>query len=129
MNPSVKSDCTGLVLGTYYCRSTYPSGDAVGIPGWSYSEGDDATTRSATSSALKTSETGATGTKSDTPSPVQTGILKTCNKYHEVVEGDTCYDIAQKASIELSTFYKWNPAVKSDGSDLELDTYVCIGSA
>ncbi|KAM0187806.1 hypothetical protein ACHAPI_010957 [Fusarium lateritium] len=129
MNPSVKSDCTGLVLGTYYCRSTYPLGDAVGIPGWSYSEGDDSTTPSATASAPDTSETGASGTKSGTPSPVQTGILKTCNKYHKVVKDDTCYDIAQTANIELSTFYKWNPAVKSDCSDLELDSYVCIGSA
>ncbi|SPJ90320.1 uncharacterized protein FTOL_13201 [Fusarium torulosum] len=128
MNPSVKSDCTGLVLGTYYCRSTYPRGDAVGIPGWSYS-GVDFTTESATASAPKTSKTGVTSTKSGMPSPVQTGILQTCNKYHEVIKGDTCYDIAQKAKIELSTFYKWNSAVKSDCSDLELSTYVCVGSA
>lgn len=129
MNPSVKSDCTGLVLGTYYCRSTYPRGDSVGIPGWASTTESESESESATASAsaAKTSIS-TSSTNSGTPSPLQTGILKTCNDYHKVIKGDTCYDIAQGAKIELETFYKWNPAVKSDCSDLELDTYVCVGS-
>ncbi|KAM0346568.1 hypothetical protein ACHAP4_011664 [Fusarium culmorum] len=127
MNPSVKSDCTGLVLGTYYCRSTYPRGDSVGIPGWASTTESESESATASASATKTS-TSTSSTNSGTPSPLQTGILKTCNDYHKVIKGDTCYDIAQGAKIELETFYKWNPAVKSDCSDLELDTYVCVGS-
>ncbi|KAF0635919.1 hypothetical protein FPSE5266_06004 [Fusarium pseudograminearum] len=127
MNPSVKSDCTGLVLGTYYRRSTYPRGDSVGIPGWDSTTESESESATASASATKTS-TSTSSTNSGIPSPLQTGILKTCNDYHKVIKGDTCYDIAQGAKIELETFYKWNPAVKSDCSDLELDTYVYVGS-
>lgn len=42
MNPSVKEDCSGLEVGFYYCRSTYPNGLEMGIPGWHIDkEGDD----------------------------------------------------------------------------------------
>jgi len=41
MNPSVKADCSGLVLGMNYCRSTYPGGREVGIPGWHSDDEDD----------------------------------------------------------------------------------------
>lgn len=34
MNLSVKADCSGLVLGTYYCVSTYPDGVPPGQPDW-----------------------------------------------------------------------------------------------
>jgi hypothetical protein len=128
MNPIVKADCSGLVLGTNYCRSTYPGGLNVGIPGWDTAE-EDVENDAVTSSASKTSESGATGTKQATPSSVQTGILKSCTKFHEVVKRDTCYDIAQGAKIDLETSYKWNPAVKTDCSALELGTYVCVGAA
>ena len=35
MDPSVKEDCSGLVLGIYYCVSTYPDGVPPGQPDWS----------------------------------------------------------------------------------------------
>lgn len=41
MNPSVKADCAGLVLGMNYRRSTYPGGREVGIPGWHSDDEDD----------------------------------------------------------------------------------------
>ncbi|RFN48871.1 peptidoglycan-binding lysin domain [Fusarium flagelliforme] len=41
MNPSVEADCSGLVLGMNYCRSTYPGGREVGIPGWHSDDDDD----------------------------------------------------------------------------------------
>ncbi|KAL4733764.1 hypothetical protein BDV11DRAFT_175388 [Aspergillus similis] len=113
MNPSIKDDCSGLVMGTYYCISTYPEGVPGGQPDWTG----------------PTYEWGTTSTSSgvSTPSPVQTGIVATCNEFYKVVAGDTCYDIAQDIGIDLDTFYKWNPAVKTDCSGLQADVYVCVG--
>ncbi|RSM18313.1 hypothetical protein CDV31_002832 [Fusarium ambrosium] len=138
MNPSVGEKCTGLVAGTYYCRSTVPGGKLSGIPGWSSSTDDDTPPPTATTSSLPgttttwrsvTSGTKTTATKGATPSPVQSGMTDSCTKFHKVVKGDTCYDIAEDAKIKLETFYSWNPAVKDDCSALELDTYVCVSTS
>jgi hypothetical protein len=136
MNPSVGKDCSGLVVGTNYCRSTYPGGRDFGIPGWSNSEPDHnlstATSTQPASGAstdVSTKTSGKTGTTATRPSPVQTGVSEFCTKFHKVEKGDTCYDIANDSKITLSTFYKWNPAVKSDCSALELGTYVCVSSS
>jgi hypothetical protein len=32
MNPSIHSDCTGMVVGTYYCVSWYPNGVPPSVP-------------------------------------------------------------------------------------------------
>ncbi|RSM03029.1 hypothetical protein CEP52_007638 [Fusarium oligoseptatum] len=138
MNPSVGEKCTGLVAGTYYCRSTVPGGKLSGIPGWSSSADDDTPPPTATTSSLSgttttwrsiTSGTKTTATNGATPSPVQSGMTDSCIKFHKVVKGDTCYDIAEDAKIKLETFYSWNPAVKDDCSALELDTYVCVSTS
>ena len=136
MNPSVGEDCSGLVVGTYYCRSTYPEGDGAGIPGWSSSELDDdfplpTSTQSTSAASTKTStDTGdKRSTASMRPSPVQTGVLESCTEFHKVEKGDTCYDIANANKITLSAFYDWNPAVGKDCSALELGTFVCISSS
>ncbi|RSL67276.1 hypothetical protein CEP53_003069 [Fusarium sp. AF-6] len=138
MNPSVGEKCTGLVAGTYYCRSTVPGGKLSVIPGWSSSADDDTPPPTATISSFSgttttwqsiTSGTKTTATKGATPSPVQSGMTESCTKFHKVVKGDTCYDIAEDAEIKLETFYSWNPAVKDDCSALELDTYVCVSTS
>jgi LysM repeat protein len=137
MNPSVGADCSGLVVGTNYCRSTYPGGTDFGYPGWS-SSGPDEGSFTATSThpqslastgvnTKSSKETGITATRP--PSPVQTGILESCTKFHKVEKEDTCYDIANDSKITLDTFYKWNPAVKTDCSALVLGTYVCVRSS
>ncbi|UPK92499.1 hypothetical protein LCI18_003434 [Fusarium solani-melongenae] len=136
MNPSVGEKCTALVAGTHYCRSTVPGGRLYGIDGWSSSTDDTppptatsslsgTTTRQSATSGTKTTAT----TEGATPSPIQSGMTDSCIKFHKVVRGDTCYDIAQDAEIKLQTFYSWNPAVKSDCSALELDTYVCVSAS
>ncbi|KAH7186250.1 uncharacterized protein B0J16DRAFT_320994 [Fusarium flagelliforme] len=102
-NPSAKKDCSGLVLGTNYCQSTYPDGAEVDIPGRHSDEEDGDEVELETLLISFTSEAGATGTKQATPSP------------------DT--------KIDLETFYKWNPSVQADCSRLELGTYVCVGSS
>lgn len=42
--------------------------------------------------------------------PTQAGIVAGCEKYHTVVSGDGCYDMARTYGISLNVFYGWNPA-------------------
>ncbi|KAL2787767.1 hypothetical protein BJX66DRAFT_340850 [Aspergillus keveii] len=119
MNPSVHNDCSGLVLGTYYCISTYPDGVPGGQPDWT---GPTVTVPPSTPATTTTASSGIS-----TPSPVQTGIISTCNEFYRAISGDTCYDIALENEVPLSDFYTWNPAVKSDCSGLQADVYVCVG--
>lgn len=89
MNPSVKDDCSGMNLGTYYCLSTYPGGVPAGQPGDSSSTTETMTITSSSKSSMIT----ATG-EITTPSTVQTGIVSNCDKFYDVVSDDGCYDIA-----------------------------------
>lgn len=51
-----------------------------------------------------------------------------CNKFVLVKEGDGfCGDIAKRAGITTSDFYKWNAGVGDGCQNLWLDTYYCIG--
>lgn len=79
MNPTVKSDCSGLFLGTYYCVSTDPNGQPP----------DDSSGGNSTS----TTATSATPTPSGiaTPTPTQTGMVSDCNNFYDVEAGDGCY--------------------------------------
>lgn len=103
-NPAVKSDCTQLLAGDYVC---------VGIIG--------GTTVKPTSTSSKP------GNGISTPGPIQTGMIGSCNKFHLVVSGDTCPDLAASNAITLANFYAWNPAVKSDCTSLIVGDYVCVG--
>lgn len=69
----------------------------------------------------------ATGVAGATPSPIQTGIAGNCVKYHQVVAGDTCSSIATGASIALTDFYTWNPAVGTDCKALLAGFHACTG--
>ncbi|KAL9599870.1 MAG: hypothetical protein Q9219_003564 [cf. Caloplaca sp. 3 TL-2023] len=105
-NPAVQSDCSRLFLGYYYC---------IAVPG-------TPTTRS-TSSTTKTTLTSSSG-----PTPTQSGIISSCTKYYKAVSGDTCQVISDKyGTFTVSQFISWNPAVKSDCSQLFLNYYYCVG--
>ncbi|KAJ5538227.1 hypothetical protein N7494_007706 [Penicillium frequentans] len=124
MNPLVKSDCSGMSIGIYYCVSTYPGGSTPGFPGYAtVSSSPVSSTVVAESKSVKAS----TGIL--TPSPIQTGMVSTCNKFYKVITDDSCYDIANDNGISLSSFYDWNPAVKTDCSGLQADEYVCVAVA
>jgi LysM repeat protein len=57
-----------------------------------------------------------------TPMP---GIVSGCNRYYQVVSGDSCDAIASKASITVANFRRWNTAVNAGCSNLWLDALVC----
>lgn len=104
-NPAVGSDCRTLIVGYHVC---------VGIVG-----GAPPTTTMST--------TTRPGNGVNTPSPIQTGMVGNCNKFHKVVSGDGCQPIATKYGVSLANFYAWNPAVGSDCRTLIIDYHVCVG--
>lgn len=107
-NPAVKSDCSQLFLGNYYC---------IAIPG-------TPTTRTPTS----TTKTSPTPTPKG-PQPQQPGIVSNCNKYYKVVSGDSCYTIQQLQAITVANFQNWNTGIKTDCSNLFVGYYICTGVA
>lgn len=114
MNPSLKSDCTGLTVGTFYCVSIDKDGKpptSLPIP---------------TATATTTSTT-ATGTGITTPTPTQNGMAETCDEFYLVEKGDVCADIAKEHGIDRADFDAWNPAVKNDCTGLIAEYYVCVG--
>lgn len=116
MNPSIKSDCSRLTLGTYYCISTNEDGSPPG---------EDDSSVTLTSGASSTATATATGVV--TPSPVQSNMVSNCDDFYLVQADDGCWAIANSNNIELNDFYTWNPSVKTDCTGLEAKVYVCIG--
>ncbi len=106
-NPKVKSDCSGLWANTNVC---------VGVVGYT----------APTNTTLKTSTT-TRGNGVVTPTLTQPGMVGNCKTFHQVVSGDTCQDISDKAKITLAQFYSWNPSVGSNCQYLQLGVYACIG--
>ncbi|KAK6502102.1 hypothetical protein TWF481_009911 [Arthrobotrys musiformis] len=113
-NPALNGDCTGLWASVYICIGTT-----------TYSATLTTTTKSTTTKTTSSTTTRNNGVT--TPSPIQDGMITSCNKFYFVKSGDGCVSIASQFGVVLSTFYAWNPAVKSDCSGLWANVYVCVG--
>lgn len=111
MNPSIKSDCTGLTLGTYYCQSTEEDG---GPP-------ESLPTPTTVSTSVSSTTTG-----NPTPTPTQDGMVADCHKLYSVEVGDVCDEIAKEHGISRVEFDRWNPDVKSDCTGLIAEYFVCV---
>ncbi|KAF5874875.1 uncharacterized protein Bfra_003324 [Botrytis fragariae] len=107
-NPSVGSDCVGMDLGTYYCVSIFPGGQPPSEP----DPDGDAT---------------PTSTSVSTPSPIPTDTVSNCDKFVEVVSGNTCEGVYTAANITFATFLLWNPSIGSGCQFLDLNEYYCVG--
>ncbi|PYI36128.1 hypothetical protein BP00DRAFT_474788 [Aspergillus indologenus CBS 114.80] len=59
--------------------------------------------------------------------PTQTGIAVNCDRYHTVVNGDSCAAIESEYSITFAQLYGWNPAIGSDCETLQIGYAVCVG--
>ncbi|KAF3491743.1 LysM domain-containing protein [Arthroderma uncinatum] len=106
-NPAVKSDCSGMWAGYYYC---------VAIPG------------TPTAKPTTTTTTFSRAPISAGPWPTQDGIVTNCKAYYKAVLGDSCAVIANRyGTFALEQFIKWNPAVKPDCSAVWIGYYYCIG--
>lgn len=105
-NPAVGSTCNTLWAATYVC---------VGLFG---------STSTLTITAGPT--TAAPGNGITTPSPIQTGMITSCNTFYLVKSGDSCGNIASSYGISLSDFYAWNTGVGSACQTLWSAAYVCV---
>lgn len=107
-NSGVGADCSGMWASVYVC---------VGVVGQ---------TTFSTSTTTTTKPSTTTGNGVATPTPIQPGMNGSCDGFHLVSSGDSCYGIAQNAGITLDQFYAWNPTVGTSCSSLWLGYYVCI---
>ena len=96
-NPAIGSGCQNLDVGDYIC---------MGV-----------------SSTTTTSK--PTGVV--TPSPIQTGMVKDCNKFYEIKAGDSCASVESSYSISFTQLYSWNPALGSNCQYLDVGDYICVG--
>lgn len=107
-NPSVEDGCTGLWANAYAC---------VSVIGHTPSPSTRATTTKATTTKAATSST----------IPVQAGIDKNCNKFHQIQSTTTCTSIEKYYSLPFATFFKWNPSVGNNCESLLVGYNVCVG--
>lgn len=96
-NPSVGSKCTGLWTNYNVC---------IGVEG-------------------------GTPTKPSngiiTPSPIQSGMVSNCKKFHPVASTTTCDSIQKYYKITMGQLVKWNPVIGSKCTGLWANYYVCVG--
>lgn len=97
-NPGVNSACTNLQLGAYAC---------TGVIGGS-----------------STPVQPPPGVQ--TPSPIQPGMVKGCTQFHDIKTTTTCKAVLDRYKITMANFFKWNPAVRSDCSNLWSGTWACV---
>ncbi|KAJ6257661.1 hypothetical protein Dda_7448 [Drechslerella dactyloides] len=111
-NPSLQNGvCNDLVQpDTAYC---------IGIP---------QTVPKTTSKPAPPTTTKPAGNGITTPSPIQNGMIGSCNKFHFVADGQGCSEIfAKYPGVTLDLFSKWNPAVGKGCTSMWAKTYVCVG--
>ncbi|GAT22555.1 LysM domain protein [Aspergillus luchuensis] len=149
-NPAVKSDCSGLQPDYYVCigvtgsttvasQTTLPAtntASAVTTTGSYLPEqtgiasncGTSATTTTPTSTSTSTAS--STTPTSSAPSPTQSGLVDDCSAYYEARSGDSCWSIVNDKYTYLTTslFEEWNPAVRSDCSNLQPGYYYCVAT-
>lgn len=66
------------------------------------------------------------------PSPIQPGVISTCNKYEKTNPGGAkCDKFAARIGVSLAQLYAWNsvlgPNGENCGSKFVGDTYYCVG--
>ncbi|EXK25264.1 hypothetical protein FOMG_18060 [Fusarium oxysporum f. sp. melonis 26406] len=108
-NPEVNGDCSGLWANYYVCVMV---------------EGYKPTTTAVVTTA--TTKTPANGIQ--TPSPIQTGMVKNCERFHKIMSTTTCSSIEKYYNLPLATFHSWNPAVGQDCTHLLTDYWVCVAT-
>lgn len=107
-NPAVGKDCSGLWVGYWVC---------VSVEGYK---------PSTTTTAKPTTTKPANGIQ--TPSPIQNGLVKNCEKFHQIKSTTTCTSIENYYNLPLSTFLSWNPAVGKDCTSLLVNYWVCVAT-
>lgn len=85
--------------------------------GYFYCVGTSVSATTTTTSSTRTTTTTPTTTAASAPSPTQSGIVSTCDKYAIAPVGGTCYDFANSNGITTTEFYTWNTQLGADGEN------------
>lgn len=125
-----------MAAGSYYCISINADGSPPGdyVDPTTTTSGAPITTSSgaptATSSGAATTTTSPPTTTSSggiaTPTPTQNGMVEGCKAFYKAVANEGCLLITEAHGIELADFYKWNPDVGTECTNLWPDYYVCV---
>ncbi|KAL8692318.1 MAG: hypothetical protein Q9218_002635 [Villophora microphyllina] len=128
-NPSTKSDCSGLVIGTSYCvEENNGNGPVITTTSGATTPVTTTAPSPTAPSPVQSGINAQSPTGPSVPSPHQDGIIASCTKYYKVVSGDTCQKIVDKfGTFTIDQFAKWNPAVGgADCPGLWLGYQYCI---
>ncbi|KAF4944841.1 hypothetical protein FSARC_14574 [Fusarium sarcochroum] len=98
-NPSVGKNCESLLAGYWVC---------ISVIGYKPTPTDP-------------------GNGISTPSPIQSGMVKNCNKFHPIKSTTTCQSIQDYYKITMAQLSTWNPAIGSKCTSLWKDYNVCVG--
>ncbi|EWC46485.1 hypothetical protein DRE_04208 [Drechslerella stenobrocha 248] len=115
-NPSLKvpGACDSLVPDTKYC---------VGAP----EKPTPTTAPTSKPPPPKPTTTQPVGNGIATPTPIQNGMTKSCNKFHMVTAGQNCPAIISKfPGTTIDLLAQWNPAIGKQCTGLWADTYICV---
>ncbi|KAI0443524.1 hypothetical protein F4803DRAFT_514520 [Xylaria telfairii] len=108
-NPEVGADCSNLWPSYAYC-----------IRDADYTPPD--------SPSSTTTAPPSTTTSAGPPGPTHSGQPANCNKWHVVVENDTCPSVEKEYGITAEQFFAWNPAVSKDCiTNFWLGSAYCVG--
>ncbi|OBT78531.1 hypothetical protein VF21_01031 [Pseudogymnoascus sp. 05NY08] len=117
-NPEVNADCSGLWPAYQYCARA---------PG--YVDTFPSTTTGTGTSTTTTTTTPPTGVV--TPTPIQDGVISTCNKFAKAASGEYCSLFAGNNGITTAQLYLWNTVLGSNGQNCDssfwADEYYCVG--
>ena len=61
------------------------------------------------------------------PTKLATGSLSNCTSYYTVVSGDNCPEIETTFKIAAADFFRWNPEVSLDCSNILVGEAYCVG--
>jgi len=110
LNPDL--DCSKFDEETEYCISGETNNDEP-TKTTTTSMAPETTTGVTTSSSTKTTKTPSTTSSVSDHKPTQPGISENCNKFHKIVDEDSCDAIEASAGITHSQFSKWNPYINN----------------
>ncbi|KAJ6484664.1 hypothetical protein C8R45DRAFT_829713, partial [Mycena sanguinolenta] len=69
---------------------------------------------------------GTTATSTGPPANIATGTLENCTTYYTVASGDTCTAMDAKYDIALSDLLRWNTALTSACTTIQLGEAYCV---
>ncbi|KAH7333463.1 hypothetical protein BKA65DRAFT_564781 [Rhexocercosporidium sp. MPI-PUGE-AT-0058] len=147
-NPAVSYDCSGLVIGNYYCiqAQAYRPSPAVfsgpGLPSplpnctvsdctaCNFNDTDYSTWRFPINSCYNSTVNVTTTVPSTTTSTTTTaGPTSTCVKSYTVVAGDSCAAIQAANGITFAQLLAWNPSIGSNCEFLAIGNTYCVSKS